>query len=342
MASPKVFITGVTGFIGSQVAEALLKVGYPVRLAIRKAEQQQTLEKLFSEHLAQIEFAVVPDITDLDSLREVLGGIEYVCHLASPMPGHGSDFKTGYLEPAVLGTTTILEAAQSLKSIKKVLVMSSVLALIPLGTLESSDISVTDNTGTVFPIDVDMPIPDGFAGHVVKYQSSKILAHQAYRDWVSEHRPTFATASFHPTFVLGPSLVQATAGDISGMNALFWVSLQSDQPKIPPTCVDVRDVAKAFVRALERDLSAGSSSSSSNNSSTGPEYILSGQVFTWDDVVKFVKRDYPNIDVKLNPPFHQRMVADTSRAEKDLGLEWRSMEDLIGSVVDQQLKLQEM
>lgn len=48
MAMKTVFITGATGFIGSRVAEDTLQAGYRVRLSIRRAEQQQSLEKLLA------------------------------------------------------------------------------------------------------------------------------------------------------------------------------------------------------------------------------------------------------------------------------------------------------
>ncbi|ETS81266.1 hypothetical protein PFICI_06268 [Pestalotiopsis fici W106-1] len=328
MAAETIFITGATGFIGSHVAQDALKAGCRVRLSIRKPEQQQTLEKLLAPYLSQLDFVVIPDLSNVEAIRGALEGIDHVFHLASPMPGRGSDIKTDYVEPAERGTVAVLEAAQSHTTIKKVIVMASVLSLMPLGALAAPDFSVTDNTGEVIPVDLERPLPEGFIGHSLKYQASKTLAHQAYRNWNQQHQPAFTTISFHPTFVLGPSLVQQKAQDIGGMNALFWMSLQSEQPKIPPTCVDVRDVSRAFILALEKNVPSGT------------EYILSGQAFTWQHVVDFVKKEYPELELKLTPPFHQRLVADTSRAGRDLGINWRSMEDLVSSVLNQQLSLQ--
>jgi len=52
------------------------------------------------------------------------------------MPGKGEDFKTEYLQPAVNGTEAILVAAAQVLSVKRVVIMSSLLALMPLGGLE--------------------------------------------------------------------------------------------------------------------------------------------------------------------------------------------------------------
>lgn len=112
------------------------------------------------------------------------------------------------------------------------------------------------------------------------------------------------------------------------MNALFWMSLNSEQPQIPPTFVNVEDVAKSFIHAIE------------NETPSGTEYILSGQNCTWKQVVDFVKKQYPALDVKLTPPFQQTLTVDTSAADKDLGTKWSTYEELVTSVLNQQLTLQ--
>lgn len=143
MPSGTVFITGATGFIGSHVAKSTLAAGYRVRLSIRKAEQQETLEKILAPHAENAEFLVVPDLSNADALRDALKGVDYVFHLASPMPGKGSDIKTDYVEPAERNTLAILEAAQAQQaSIKKVVITASVLSLMPLGSLAYPEFSV--------------------------------------------------------------------------------------------------------------------------------------------------------------------------------------------------------
>ncbi|KAI8623950.1 NAD(P)-binding protein [Xylariaceae sp. FL1651] len=327
MSSSKIFITGTTGFIGSHVAGVALKAGHHVRLSIRKTEQQSGLEKLFAPYLAQVEFVVVPDITNTDRLREVLAGIDHVWHIASPLPGAGPDIRSDYVEPAVRGTIAVLEAAHTHKTVKKVVVMSSILSLTPMDVSYGQDLLVTGNTGDVISVDLDMSFSDGFKGRFEKYHASKILAHQAYRDWVKQHQPGFVTISLHPTFVAGPDLVQDKAEDIRGVNSLLWSALHSEQASVPAVFVDVRDVAIAFIRALEENIR------------TGSEYILSTHPFTWQDVVDFVKARYPALELKLAPPFNIFMAVDNKPAEHDLKMSWRPMETLVSSVIDQQLAL---
>jgi nucleoside-diphosphate-sugar epimerase len=111
------------------------------------------------------------------------------------------------------------------------------------------------------------------------------------------------------------------------VNAYFWNNLHSEQPTIPCAFIDVRDVAIAFIQALDKDVP------------TGTEYILSSKAFNWQDVVDFVKSRYPAVEVKLTPPFNIWLNVDNEPAERDLDMRWRSMETLAGSVVDQQLAL---
>ncbi|KAB8233364.1 uncharacterized protein BDW43DRAFT_311088 [Aspergillus alliaceus] len=292
MSGSLVFVTGSTGFIGSQVVAATLKAGYRQ-----------------------------------DLFKEALQGVDYVFHLASPMPGKGSDVQRDYIDPAVKGTEAILYAALEFPQIKKVVVVSSVLALAPFTALLSKQVSVKDNTGEIFPVDTSMDFPEGFTGLAMKYSASKILAHEATRTFLKNKKPHYTLITFHPTFVLGDSLVQKTAHDIGGMNALFWNSIESEKPKIANVWVHVRDVAHAHAKALE------------TNIENGTEFLLSRPAVSWEHVVSFIKANYPALDCKLEPPFERSWTVDTTVADQILGLKWRSEEDMIEDVINQQLAL---
>jgi nucleoside-diphosphate-sugar epimerase len=142
MAPKLIFITGATGFIGSQVVASALNDGYRVRLSVRKAEQVEKLEALFLSHSSMLEFVIVPDITKMDAFDGKLDGVNYVFHLASPMPGKGSDVRLDYVDPAVQGTESMLHAAKSAPSVERVVVMASMLSLIPMGALRSPGLVV--------------------------------------------------------------------------------------------------------------------------------------------------------------------------------------------------------
>lgn len=172
-----------------------------------------------------------------------------------------------------------------------------------------------------------MKFPPGFAGHGLKYQASKILAHQATRTFLKERAPHYTLLTFHPVFVLGPSRIQQSAKEIDGMNAAVWNSFRSKRASIPPVWVHVQDVAEAHLKALETAIRSGT------------EFILSAPPFRWEEAVDFVKLNYPSIDVKLQPPFPPPWDVDTSTAERILDMKWRTREDMIRGVFDQQFAL---
>jgi nucleoside-diphosphate-sugar epimerase len=130
MPSGLIFITGATGFIGSAVAFDALNAGYSLRISIRKESQIPKLKKVLSQFEDKIEFVVVPDITQESSFAGKLDGVDYVLHLASPLP-HGTNKET-YFGPALKGTTAILKEAAKVSTIKRVVVTSSIAALIPV------------------------------------------------------------------------------------------------------------------------------------------------------------------------------------------------------------------
>ncbi|KAI0397831.1 NAD(P)-binding protein [Xylariaceae sp. FL0594] len=359
----KIFITGATGFIGAHVASAALRAGHRVRLSIRRAEQRERLESVLAPYLERVEFAVVPDLADVGLVQRALvssDGVDSIWHIASPMPTPGGDVRRHYVEPAVRSTVAVLEAAAlangtstGRRRIKSVLIMSSVVALKPMGSF-GNDQTVTANTGAVLPVDLDAAFPAGPAGEMAKYHASKILAHQAYRDWVVRNKPSFLTLSFHPVFVIGRDLLllqksSTAAQELTGVNALFWQSLTSETAVVYSSFVDVADVALAFARAFDAVTTTPVSASEGEEGEkkvkvkvkSGTEYLLAAPKTTWRDIAAFVRERYPAVDVKLTPQGMDKPAGDvdTRPAERELDLRWTPMEEYVGAVVEQKLAL---
>jgi nucleoside-diphosphate-sugar epimerase len=175
-----------------------------------------------------------------------------------------------------------------------------------------------------------MEFPPGLDGHGLKYQASKILAHRASSEFIKTQNPHFTLITLHPTFVLGPSLVQKSAEDLTGVVMMLMYSLPSNKPLFPSTIVDVRDVAAATLATINAHVGRN-----------GDEFIISGAETTWDDVVSYVKSAYPQVETNLQPPFEKPFAVSASKAERILGVKWRSMKEMVGSVLDQQLALRE-
>ena len=116
MVKRTVFITGATGFIGAQVTLFALQVNYNVKLSVRRPAQIEPLRQVFTEFADSIDYVIVPDYTKAEALDATLQGVEFVIHVASPLPGGAEQ---DLMTPAVKGTVSILESALRVASIKK-------------------------------------------------------------------------------------------------------------------------------------------------------------------------------------------------------------------------------
>lgn len=116
----KVLITGGTGFIGSNIAEALLKEGCRVRILMRENSDLRAVKGLNVEHF-------FGDILDGDSLRKAMDGCDTVFHTAAIVAmwrKKGTEQK----DVNVLGTKNVAEAAIE-TGVRKFVHTSSIAAL---------------------------------------------------------------------------------------------------------------------------------------------------------------------------------------------------------------------
>ena len=96
-------VTGGTGFIGSHVVKQLAERGDALRLLIRKGRD--------ASHLDWIEFERADgDITDRDSVRAAMDGVERVFHVAGKTSMRTSD-RERVFEVNVGGTRNVMEEA---------------------------------------------------------------------------------------------------------------------------------------------------------------------------------------------------------------------------------------
>lgn len=96
-----ILVTGANGFVGRHVVRELLTQGRRVRALVRDAAGAAVLDGLECE-LAR------GDVTDRESLREALTGVETVVHLVAIIHGRPSDFE----RVMVHGTENVISAAK--------------------------------------------------------------------------------------------------------------------------------------------------------------------------------------------------------------------------------------
>lgn len=112
----KILVTGADGFIGSHLAETLVRRNYNVRAFVQynSFNSWGWLDRSPREILANLE-VVAGDIRDPHGVRHVLQGCDYVLHLAAliaiPFSYHAPDT---YIDTNVKGTLNVVQAAREL------------------------------------------------------------------------------------------------------------------------------------------------------------------------------------------------------------------------------------
>ena len=289
---------------------------------------------------ANLTVAIVPDIAvdgAFDEVMQKYTDIEYVQHTASPFHFKITDPKE-LLDPAIKGTTSILHAIKKYApSVKRVIVTSSFAAILDPAKL--ADGSKVWSEADWNP----MTYEDGINGPPgTTYRASKTLAEKAAWEFVEKEKPNFDLATINPPFVFGPVVHHLSSlADINTSNGnMVALIVGKWKGEIPATgvhlWVDVRDVAKAHVEAMERPEAGGN------------RYFVTAGLFSNKEIVPIVRANFPQLADKLPedgtpggdyPGGSKDNVYkyDNSKATKELGIEWASLEksvtDTIGSLL---------
>ncbi|KAL5320146.1 hypothetical protein ACEPPN_010947 [Leptodophora sp. 'Broadleaf-Isolate-01'] len=323
-----IFITGATGFIGSTTAKKALEKGYKLRISVRKEAQIEKVRAILGDFKERLDFVVVSDITNSKAFAGKLNDVDYVLHMASPLPGPRIN-KAEYFGPSVDGTTAILAEAAKVSSIKKVVITSSIAALMPMAGPTARKITDKDDQDLVVDKEADFSGKTDEETSTQLYHASKILSNQASWRFMKENSPNFVLIALRPSFVYGHNLTQTTAQEISGCtNAILWGAIMAENMASILSYVHIGDVADAHIRSLDPKIKESTS------------YVITAPAQSWDDVLEVVKRDYPNVPYKLKPGVQTiNFTSSTQKAEKELGMKWTSIKDTVHEVMDQQLGL---
>ena len=122
--SKRILITGGTGFIGSHLAELLVKKKYKVTVFDRYNPIYNLGNLSKSKYKNKIKF-IFGDIRDYDSVYKSLKNIDIVCHLAALIGIPYSYISPlAYIKTNLDGTYNVLESSKNLK-INKILITST-------------------------------------------------------------------------------------------------------------------------------------------------------------------------------------------------------------------------
>jgi dihydroflavonol-4-reductase len=283
----KTLVTGGTGFVGLHLVRELARRGDELRLLVRVGSNTQPLEGVDWE-------PAIGDVTDRDSVRKAMQGVNRVFHVAGTTSMRTRD-RIRVFQVNVEGTKNVFEEALAAGVERAVL------------TSSSSAVGAARRGET---IDEDYPFTVGRLG--IAYINSKHDAELVALRVAAKGLPAVIV---NPSFVLGPDDPNPSGTS----NALVRRLLLRRIPGYLDgaiNIVDVRDVAKGHLLADERGEPA-------------ERYLLTGRNFTMQRLFADLSRiaDVPTPPVRM----HGRLAVGGVEAMELLGLRLPTSADEVRS-----------
>ena len=242
----KALVTGGCGFIGSHLAEMLLALGHEVIILDNLACGRKANINSFETH-SKLSFHQV-DICDRTTMRPYLEGVDWVFHMAGLADIVPSiEQPDNYYQTNVTGTLNVLQCALE-AGVKRLIYAAS-----------SSSYGIPD----IYPTPETSPIDPQYPYALTKYMGEELVLH-----WAKTYKlPAVSLRLFN---VYGPR--SRTSG---AYGAVFGVFLAQKLKSSPFTVVGdgtqtrdftyVTDVATAFIKAAQSDVSGEAMNVGSGN-----------------------------------------------------------------------------
>ncbi|KAI3498131.1 hypothetical protein L1887_33900 [Cichorium endivia] len=264
-----VCVTGASGYIASWLVKFLLQRGYTVHATVRSLHDPKKTEHLLALDGAKERLSLFEaTLTEEGSFESAINGCECVFHTASPVIFSVSDPQAQLLDPAVKGTLNVLKSAAKVPSIKRVILTSSIAAVI---------FSVKPPEFNVMVDETWFSDPQTCKQKEAWYALSKTLAEDAAVKFCKEN--DLELVVINPGFVIGPVL-QPT---INITSKGFLGLIETGKEVFPDgvyRLVDVRDVANAHILAFE-------------NSEANGRYCMVGCVSHSSEIKEIIYKYYP-------------------------------------------------
>ena len=255
-----VCVTGASGFIAAHIIRELLERGYHVRGTVRKTPENYPFLLALPGAAERLEL-VQADLLAAGSYDRAFEGCDYVMHTASPYKNKVKNPQTELVDPALIGTETVLESCLKSGGIKRVILTSSIAAI--TDEPDSTKVFTEKDWNIMSSLDRN------------PYHFSKTVAELAAWDFIMKQRPAFDLIAINPFMVIGPSL----GPSLNTSNEMIRDIMIGVYPGIIDInwgFVDVRDVATAHVLAMETDTASG-------------RYLCSAEIMHMKELVAFLK-----------------------------------------------------
>lgn len=310
-----VLVTGGSGYIATYLIAQLLKQGYSVRTTVRSLKREEEVRAALAD-LGQttnneLQFFEA-DLTKDTGWADAAANVTSVLHVASPLPLSMPKDENDLIIPAKEGTLRVLRAAKNAGA--KRVVMTSAFGAAGMGyTAARNDYVFSEK-------DWSNLAPDS---KLNAYYKSKTIAEKSAWDFIKREGGNLELTTILPVAVMGPVLGKKATGS----NQLIAMMLSGQLPGfidfyIP--VVDVRDLAKAHILALETPNAAGERFIISNDQSLSMKQI--GMILKdhlGESAKKIPNRTIPRFILKFAALFNS-MVRDTL---PDLGVNRKMSSD---------------
>jgi len=338
MKNKVILVTGGTGYIGSWLVKELLEKSYTVRMTVRdktRGDKYRQFDPITASAPGKLELWEA-DLLKEGSFDLAAKGADAIIHVASPFTLRFKNAQKDLLDPALLGTRNVLNAATRSGTVKKVVLTSSV-AAVHGDNIDMQELGLSEFTEEQFNA-------SSSATHQ-PYSYSKVIAEkEAWK--LAQSQSQWSLVVINPSFVLGPSLTRSSDSEsLNLMNDILRGKFFFGAPDLYFGFVDVRDVAHAHVLALEKEDAAG-------------RHILAERTMSLMGLTEAIEKLFPGKYrlPKMKAPklmlmllgglfgvtarFVKRNVGypiriNTNRSREELRLSYRNFEDTVRDMVEQ-------
>lgn len=256
---PKALVTGASGFIGSTLIEELNHRGYEVYALLRKSSD---LSNLKNAKYRRVE----GDLSNSDSLKKAVVGMDYVFHLAGAVVAPNSE---AFLEHNARGTKRLVEAVAEVNpSLRRFVLVSSLAAAGPSNSFDSPRIERYQEAP------------------VSAYGISKLEGEREALKFKDRVRITI----IRPPMVYGPK-DKAIFLVIQTVSRRIMPLIRGETPNGNKyySLIHVADLCRGIVLAAQAPI--GSSGESSGSAQSGEVYYLTdGEIYSYHELLKAMAR----------------------------------------------------
>ena len=241
-----ILVTGGTSFIGKHCIAQLIEKGYNVRTTIRDINRSEEVRSDLEKHLKKdidLKFFEADLIKD-EGWNDAVSGCDAIIHIAGPFPVGFEGGEKELTGPHEDGAMRVFKFAKE-NGVTRIVLTSSVASVWMDSTIEDTVRYIDESNWT-----------DLSDGNIDAYTKGKALKEKAAWDFVAKN-DSIKLTTILPSVVFGPGIGSPVR---RGSLELFLMLINKEMPVAPPLkvgVVDVRDVAKMHVAALENDESIG-------------------------------------------------------------------------------------